>query len=249
MFTVEERDRVREHVMAKGKDDDRVVAAAEVGSLVTGRGDRWSDLDLTFAVRDEEAIEAILEDWTRELAEELDAVHLFDLPADPTIYRVFLFPGLLQVDISFAPASRFYPRSPKFRLVFGETGEPRYATPPEAGHLFGLAVHHALRARFYVERGKVWSAEYWIAELRDHVLALACLRLGFPTSYARGFDDLPSEVTEPLRAALVRSLERDELLRALEVAVAGLLRESPAAGAIAAKVEPSLRSLIDRDPW
>jgi hypothetical protein len=161
------------------------------------------------------------------------------------MYRVFLLPGLLQVDVSFAPASRFYPRSPKFRLVFGETGEPRYASPPRAEHLFGLAVHHALRSRFYIERRKLWQAEYWIAELRDHVLALACLRLGLPTSYGRGFDDLPSEVSEPLQGSLVRSLDGDELLRALGVAVEGLLSESAAAGELATKLEAALRSLLD----
>jgi hypothetical protein len=245
VFSVEERDRVREHVLAKGTADERVVAGAEVGSLATGSGDRWSDLDLTFAVHDDVAIDEILADWTSELEDELGAVHLFDLPSDPTMYRVFLLPGLLQVDVSFAPASRFYPRSPKFRLVFGETGEPRYASPPRAEHLFGLAVHHALRSRFYIERRKLWQAEYWIAELRDHVLALACLRLGLPTSYGRGFDDLPSEVSEPLQGSLVRSLDADELLRALGVAVEGLLSESAAAGELATKLEAALRSLLD----
>jgi hypothetical protein len=247
VFSVEERDRARAHVLAKGEADDRVVAGAEVGSLVTGSGDRWSDLDLTFAVRDDVAVDEILANWTRELGDELEAVHLFDLASDPTMYRVFLLPGLLQMDVSFAPASRFYPRSPKFRLLFGDAGPPRFAVPPTARHLFGLAVHHAVRARFYVERGRVWSAGYWIAELRDHVLALACLRLGLPTSYARGFDDLPAEVTEPLRASFVGSLERDELLRALGVAVEGLLRESPAAGELATKVEPQLRALVAAD--
>jgi hypothetical protein len=244
VFSVEDRDRVREHVVAKGEADERVVAGAEVGSLVSGRGDRWSDLDLTFAVRDDVAIDDILADWTRALGDELGAVHLFDLASDPTMYRVFLLPGLLQMDVSFAPASRFYPRSPKFRLLFGDAGQGRFAVPPAAEHLFGLAVHHALRARFYVERGRVWSAEYWIAELRDHVLALACLRLGLPTSYARGFDDLPLEVTEPLRGSLVSSFERDELLRALGVAVDGLLRESAAVRELAEKVEPQLRALV-----
>jgi hypothetical protein len=54
-------------------------------------------------------------------------------------------------------------------------------------------------------------------------------------------------VTEPLRASLVGSLERDELLRALGVAVDGLLRESHAVGDLAKKVEPQLRALIGAD--
>jgi hypothetical protein len=148
------------------------------------------------------------------------------------------------MDVSFAVAARFYPRSHKFRLLFGKAGATRLGTPPAAEHLFGLAVHHALRSRFSIERGNVWQAEYWIAELRDHVLALGCLRLGLPTSYARGFDDLPPEVSEPLAPSLARSLERDELLRALEIAVTGLLREGAAAGEIATRAEPALRALI-----
>jgi hypothetical protein len=245
VFTVEDRDRVREHILAKGRADARVVAGAEVGSLALGGGDRWSDLDLTFAVRDDVSIDEVLEDWTHQLEDELDATHLFDLPADPTLYRVFLLPRLLQVDVSFALASRFYPRSPKFRLVFGQAGDPVYATPPAAEHLFGLATHHALFARVCIERGKVWQAEHWIAELRDHVLALACLRLGLPTSYARGFDDLPSAVTEPLEPSLVGSLERAELLHAHALGVEGLLRESAAVGELGMRLQPHLRLLLE----
>jgi hypothetical protein len=247
VFTIEERDRVRDHILAKAFADPRIVAGAEVGSLALGGGDRWSDLDLTFGLRDGVGVDEVLDEWTRELGEELDAVHLFDLPSPPAIYRVFLLPRLLQVDVSFAPASKFYPRSPRFRLLFGEAGAPVLATPPSAEHLFGMAVHHALRARFYIEREGYWKAEYWISQLRDYVLALACLRLGLPTSYARGFDDLPADEREPLRDALVRSLERDELLRALVHGITGLLREARGLGDVSTKVEPLLRSLTDAD--
>ena len=40
MFTVEERDRVREHILDKATGDARVVAGAEVGWLALGDGDR-----------------------------------------------------------------------------------------------------------------------------------------------------------------------------------------------------------------
>jgi predicted nucleotidyltransferase len=96
MFSVEERTRVSDRLIERASADTRVVAAAIVGSLAGGRGDRWSDIDLTFAVDDVVAIADVLEDWTTSLAEEFDAVPLFDLPAGPTTYRVFLFPGSLQ---------------------------------------------------------------------------------------------------------------------------------------------------------
>jgi hypothetical protein len=51
MFTVEQRDALRERVLRLAEADDRAVAGAVVGSLaVDGGGDRFSDLDLTLAL-------------------------------------------------------------------------------------------------------------------------------------------------------------------------------------------------------
>src|SRR5689334_24755217 len=163
MFSVGDRDRIRDYVLQLAASDARVVAGAAVGSLALGGGDRWSDLDLTFAVADEISMFDVLEDWTRKILEELDAVHLFDLPSGPSIYRVFLMPGCLQFDLSFTPAAAFGATSPKFRLLFGEAVTKAYTPAPTPQELFGYAVHHALRARFCIERGRVWQAEYWLS--------------------------------------------------------------------------------------
>ncbi len=247
MFTVEDRERVQDHVLALAGSDDRVVAGAAVGSLALDEGDRWSDLDLTFAVTDDVPLAVVLADWTRNLIAEFDAVRLFDLPAGPSIYRVFVLPGCLQFDLSFTPASQFGATGPKFKLLFGNAVERTSAQPPPAEELFGYAVHHALRARFCIERGRFWHAEYWISGVRDYALSLACRRRGLPTSYGRGFDDLPTEVRDPFRGALVRSLDRSELLRALESVIAGLMNEGHEVQALAAKLEPQLRALTA--PW
>jgi len=243
VFTVEERDRVRDRVLEMARADPRVVAGAAVGSLADGGGDRWSDLDLMFAVADDTPVEEVLADWSEHVVDELDAVHLFDLPSGATIYRVFLLPGCLQFDLSFAPASQFGPGGPKFRLLFGSAVEKPYAEPPPARELFGYAVHHARAARVCIERGRYWQAEYWISALRDYALALACRRRDLPARYGRGFDDLPAEVLDAFNGALMRSLEREELLRALGSAVAGLLRESAEVRDVAAKVEAQLGEL------
>lgn len=243
MFSIKDRERVRNRVLELVSSDTRVVAGAVVGSLARDEGDRWSDLDLTFAVVDEVPILDVLDDWTRRLAAEFDAVHLFDLPDGTTLYRVFLLPGCLQFDLSFTPASAFGARGPQFQLLFGSAVQKPYARPPSAHELIGYAVHHALRARFCIERGRYWQAEYWISGLRDNALSLACRRRGFPARYGRGFDDLPAEVRDAFRDALVGSLERDELLRALGRTIAGLLREAGEVQTLAAKVEPQLHEL------
>ena len=243
VFGAEDRDRVRDRVLELASSDSRVVAGAVVGSLADGEGDRWSDLDLMFAVADGLPVGEVLADWSRRIVDELDAVHLFDLPSGATIYRVFLLPGALQLDLSFAPASEFGAGAPRFRLLFGRAVEKPYASPPSAHELFGYAVHHARAARVCIERGRYWQAEYWISAVRDYALSLACRRRGLPARYGRGFDDLPGEVLESFDDALVHSLGREDLLRPLAAAIAGLLRESAEVEELAERVEPQLRQL------
>jgi hypothetical protein len=245
VFTVRDRNQVRDRVLQLAASDARVVAGASVGSLAVDEGDRWSDLDLTFAVADNCSVLDVLEDWTRTLVGEFNAAHLFDLPSGASIYRVFLFPGCLQVDLSFTPASKFGASGPKFKILFGSTTDKPSVQPPSAEELFGYAVHHAVRGWICIERGRYWQAEYWISGTRDYALALACRRRGLSAFHGRGFDELPSEVREMFLSAVMTSLDRDELLRALRGAIEGLLREADEVRDLAAKVEPQLRELLE----
>ncbi len=108
-------------------------------------------------------------------------------------------------------------------------------------------MHHALRARFCAERERVWQAEYWLHGVRDYALHLACLHRGLPARNGRGFDDLPADVRGAFQDALARSLDRDELLRALGVAISGLLHEAAQVrelAQMAAEVGPRLQELV-----
>jgi hypothetical protein len=243
VFKVVDRDRVRNRVLDMASSDPRVVAGAVVGSLAHDEGDQWSDLDLMFAVTDDVPVTEVLEAWSRTIVREFGAVHLFDLPSGPIIYRVFLLPDCLELDLSFTPASEFGAGGPKFRLLFGEVVEQPDEPPTSAEEMFGYAVHHALHARVAIERGRYWQAEYWISALRDYALTLACRRRGLDGWYGRDFDRLPAEVVDPVNGALVRSLDRNELDRALGSAVAALIRESAEVGEMAEKVQDQLREL------
>jgi hypothetical protein len=247
MFTVEQRDRIRDQILAMAHADPRIVAGAMIGSIAHGPGDRWSDLDLGFGVADCATLADVLADWTPRLEREWGAVPLFDLLSGPTIYRVFLLPGALQVDLSFAPAAQFGSRGPKFKLIFGRAAEYSPAAPPSAQHLLGLGVHHAVRARFCVERGRLWQAQHWIGEMREIGLTLACLRRRLATAQGRGYDDLPAEVAKPFEDTLVCSLDHSELLRALCAAIDGLRREAGEARDLMLKVEAQLRELVSPD--
>jgi len=232
VFTVEQRDALRERLLTLAQEDERAVAGAAVGSLAVDRGDRLSDLDLTFAIADDVAVADVLDDWTRTLVDELDAVHLVDLERGPTTYRVFLLPDALQFDLSMTPAAQFRPAGPRFRLLFGATaaGEPVTPPPPDAGDLFGWGVIYALHARACIERGRVLQAEHYVGAVRDHALTLACRRHGLPAAQARGYDDLPAEIRARFEGTHVGMVEPRALRGALAASVGALMVEGEEAG-------------------
>jgi hypothetical protein len=227
VFTVEQRDALREHLLRLAEEHEQVVAGAAVGSLAVDSGDRYSDLDLTFGIADHVPIADVLNDWTRTLVDELDAVHLTDLERGPTTYRVFLLPDALQFDLSMTPGTQFRPAGPRFRLLFGETaaGDAEGTKPPVAGDLFGWGVIYALHARACIERGRVWQAEHYVGAVRDHALSLACLREGRRAVQARGYDDLSAEALARFEDAHVGAVEPDALRNALTASVRALVRE------------------------
>jgi hypothetical protein len=246
MFTEQDRNRVYDDVLQWARSDPRIVAAAVVGSLATQPADRWSDLDLTFGISDDASIQDVLNACSERLANAFDAAVLFDLRSGGAIYRVFLLRGCLQMDLSFAPASQFGAIGPNFRLLFGHAVSKPHAGLPPARELFGYAVHHAVRARICIERGRLWQAEYWISSLRDNALSLACRRRGLPAYYGRGFDELPLELRSRAEGALVRALEPGALADALQSGVELLLSESGEAGDLRSLIEDRLRRFTKR---
>jgi hypothetical protein len=225
MFTPEERARLRSDLIARATGDRRISGVAITGSAAAEREDRWSDIDLAFGVADPDGLQEVLSDWTEQMYGQHLALHHMDVPAGAWIYRVFILPSSLQVDLAFAPAAEFRALAPTFRLVSGEANEPRYLPSPRAADLIGPGWLYALHARTCIARRQLWQAEYMISGVRDQALALACIRHGLPAVHGRGMDQLPRGVTAPLESALVRQLDAAELGRALRAAIHGLLGE------------------------
>jgi hypothetical protein len=246
LFTPEERARLRSSLLERAAHDIRLTGAAITGSAADGREDRWSDIDLAFGVAEAADVANVLADWTAHMYEQHLALHHCDVRAGAWIYRVFLLPGTLQIDLAFVPASDFCALTTTFRLVSGRANEPRHAGPPAAADLIGLGWLYALHARSSIARGSLWQAEYMISGVRDHGLALASIRHGLPAAHGRGIDRLPDEVKTAFEGALVRHLETAELSRAFRAAVAGLLREIHCVDPVlAARLEVPLRNLTE----
>lgn len=165
-------------------------------------------------------------DWTDQMYGEHAAIHHLDVTRGETVYRVFLLSSTLQVDVSFWAQAEFGPIGPGFRLLFGTAVTPRTAASPTAVELVDVCWLYALHARSSIARGRVWQAEHMISAMRDHVLALACLRHGVPAVQGRGMDSLPREATVAVAPALVRSLDIPELKRAFAAITKALLVET-----------------------
>lgn len=225
MFTTKQREYVRNYVLEMARADPRVTGGAIIGSLATAADDKWSDIDVTFGITSGTPIETVIDEWTQVLAREFDVLNTFDLRSGSSIYRVFLLPDGLEIDLSVTPEEDFGPRSPHFHLLFGTAQPLKTPPPPDTNNIIGLSWHHIFHARSCIERNKPWQAAYWISEVRNHTITLACIRLGVSAAYGRGVDKLPTTVTNPFINTLVRSLDEPELRRTLTAATICLLDE------------------------
>jgi hypothetical protein len=157
---------------------------------------------------------------------------------------LFLLPGWLEIDLTFAPEAEFGPRGPQWQTIFGQTHPLEPFAAPDPDTLAGLAWHHALHARVSIERGRWWQAEHWISAMRDHVITLACLRLGYTADRAKNAHLLAGDLTAQLETTLVHSLARPELGRALNAAISVVAdeieRHDPA---LATRLRPMLAGL------
>ncbi|TCO26652.1 hypothetical protein EV652_107545 [Kribbella steppae] len=245
MYTVAERESLRDALVHAARADERVAGAALTGSAAVDAEDEWSDVDLALGLAPGADENAVLADWTASMYGRYGAVHHTDVWSRGTVYRVFLLASTLQVDIAFAPAAEFGALGPTFRLLFGEAVEQPAWAAADPLSLVGMGWLYALHARSSIARGKVWQAEYMISGVRDHVLMLACLRHGVPHSQGRGLHLLPEATTAPVEATLVRSLEPAELQRAFRASVDVLLTEIAHVDAeLAVRLDRPLRELV-----
>ncbi len=188
----------------------------------------------------------MLHDVTELMRARYNPVDTLDVPHGAWIYRVFLLPTTLQVDLAFAPATDFGAHGPTFRLAFGEARDVPQTRPPDPRELIGYGWLYALHVRSSINRRRPWHALYMLNSMRDQVLALACVRAGLPAREARGADFLPVEDTRALEAAIARSLRLDDLISAFRATSEALVREVRLRDApLASKLEPVLRLVVE----
>src|SRR4029077_16304939 len=90
MFTLEDRSRLRDSLVAAARADPCITGAALTGSAALGAEDRWSDIDRALGVASRANLMQVGADWTGRMYREWRAVHHVDVYRGNTLFRVFL---------------------------------------------------------------------------------------------------------------------------------------------------------------
>jgi predicted nucleotidyltransferase len=216
MFTEEFRREVYESILNQSREDPSIISAAIIGSAAAGTKDRWSDIDLTFELTAGIKPGEVLSKWTNYLSEKFAGEMLLDLWLEETVYRVFLLPAYLQVDLSFSPNGKFYAVGPHFKLLYGQISEHRQIPELDADLYRSWIVHHLIRSYFCIQRNKLWQAHFWMNESRNYIMDLECNRNGFGSSHGRSYHLLNQELKAELEETLISKFSIGELSRKLQ---------------------------------
>lgn len=245
MYSKDYRSKVQGSIITFAEKDERITDCAIVGSESIGENDKWSDIDLTFGVHEEADISQILLDWNELMAQQFEANVLFDLAFRESIYRVYLLPNALQIDLSFTPTKHFGAITDKFKLLFGEEKSRQSKPLPEPPTIFGFAVLYALKTRCSIEREKYWQAHYYLEQFKESIMTLKCLSENLNPFDGRGYDELPDLFLDQVQSSLIASPNRHDLGESLKVLTKILIAEIKDNGRLNYKFENELKLICE----
>ena len=157
IFNPDDREGLRDELVAAAQRDPNLCGAAHTGSAATSHLDRWSDIDLALCLKPTASYEQVVTAWTERLYQHGAVTHV-DVMRGATLFRVFLLNNTLQVDIAFWRADEFGAMGPSFRLIFWKAKPPRAAGQQDSKALIGMAWLYALHVRSSLARGRVLQA-------------------------------------------------------------------------------------------
>ena len=229
VFSVADREALRARLVRFAEADERVSAAASLGSAARGELDRWSDIDLALRLVPGAEADAVADAWTSYVMQAEQVVDNLDIRASGALYRVLLLASSLQVDLSFWPHDQALAGGAPVEVLFGEVPvaptEPAHG-PDESRSAVRMGWLYALHVRAALGRGRWWQASWMLESFRDVVVALYCRRFDLPASEGRGVDRLPAALLDGLAHSHPSGVEPDQLWASLDVLVGLLLEEA-----------------------
>ncbi|MET4705840.1 nucleotidyltransferase domain-containing protein [Frigoribacterium sp. UYMn621] len=219
MFDTSEREEIREQLTMRARADPDIVGAALVGSGALGQEDEWSDIDLVLQLADYADEKKVVARWTKWIDEQFSTADILDVMAGGVRYRVFLLNSSLQIDLSFFSYGKFRATGNAFRLLFGSPNPPSAPLALNMDNAIGMGWLYALHARSALARGKLWQTAMMLDDLRNQIIALACLRHGLNPWHGRDADRLPQDELQALQSSRATDLTWGELGRSKEALV------------------------------
>ena len=229
MFTTADRDAVLGRAVQLLSEDDRVEAAVLTGSLGRGTADRWSDIDLDAVITAGTETATVAAAWEQLVYREWPVAHHYATEFGSTPSAAFLRDALL--DMAFTPIEEFAARAP-VRVLFDRTldhgdrlGLEGVVTYARCGRRSGVRRHDVLHACVAANRDRRWQSLYYLQRVRNRTLALASERHGWDSDDFTRVDDPPTDEIGALEDSLVATLDRNALLRAVDVTTGAFLTE------------------------
>jgi hypothetical protein len=219
MFDVLEREGIRDQLIAHARVEPETVGAALVGSGARGQEDEWSDIDLVLQLADHADEAAVVARWTKWIDAQFSTADTLDVMAGGVRYRVFLLSSSLQIDLSFFPHRKFRATENSFTLLFGSPNSPSNPTQLDVDYVVGMGWLYALHARSALARGRLWQTAMMLDDLRNQIVALACLRHDLNPWHGRDADRLPQDELLALQSSRAAELTLAELGRSKEALV------------------------------
>ena len=87
MFSIPERDALRDRLIAAARADGRITAAAVLGSGATDGEDAWSDIGLALRLADGLEPDDVAAQWTTRIYESASAIDHLDVWSGSTLFR------------------------------------------------------------------------------------------------------------------------------------------------------------------
>jgi predicted nucleotidyltransferase len=228
MFEPEERQSILERVLERLQDDARIAGVVLVGSGAVGFEDRFSDIDLSVVVREEEQTQRVYRDWKGKIMEILPVAHCFETTYGPNTFLYgFLLENFLEIDMGFLHLGNLIAKRRRWEVIFDRSGrikdimEESWAsrTKPEGRETYIRKVnpiwYYITHVMIFIHRGQRWRALHFLEEIRNRAILLACLRYGLDEGDFRQVDRLPGYFLAGLESTLAKGTGKGELVRAL----------------------------------
>jgi predicted nucleotidyltransferase len=239
VYTHVEREEILNCILTSLKTDERIAGVLIVGSGAVGFDDEYSDIDLSVVVADDNNVHPVFCDYGETIEKLLSIIGHFEVKYGVHSYlHGFLTDNFLEIDIGFVCLSELTARKGRWNVAFDRSGrieeimqsswEKRPQKDIKGIYLYRINSiwHHIIHVVIALKRNQPWKALHYLERVRNQTFELAGLRMGLEVDNFRQVDPMPEDFLSGLKQTLVISLDANEIMRALRLALKSFFYEA-----------------------